>query len=395
MKPSDSIILFGATGFTGGLTAEYLARHAEDGPRPLRWAVAGRDAAKLDALRDKLAEHGPPPEVLIASVDDAASLAAMADSTRLVVTTVGPYQRYGRPVVDAAVEADCDYLDITGEPEFVAGVVERYHERARERGLRVVPCCGFDSVPHDLGAMLAVRALPGGKAIRLEGIVQAAGMLSGGTWQSAVEAMGRLGPTRDALSSLAGEEPEGCRARPGRARTRREPRVKGWVTGMPTIDPWIVLRSARLTGDYGPDFRYSHMVRVRSVFGLAKGALGLGAVVALAQLGPTRKLLLGLKKSGDGPDAETRARSRFRVTFFGEAGRDFVGTGDRVRVDVEGGDPGYGETSKMLAESALALGRDRARLPERAGVLTPATAFGEVLVERLRAAGMRFEVIRS
>jgi short subunit dehydrogenase-like uncharacterized protein len=163
--------------------------------------------------------------------------------------------------------------------------------------------------------------------------------------------------------------------------------VGGWALPMPTIDRVVVLRSAAGDARYGPRFRYGHNLRVASLAGVAGAAAGVGALFALAQLGPTRRLLLSLKQSGDGPTPEERARNRFSLTFVGTA------PGARVVTQVSGGDPGYGDTSKMIGEAALCLAEDRARLPDRAGVLTPMLALGDALLPRIRGAGIAVEVV--
>ncbi len=380
------IVAFGATGFTGKLVAEYLAASEE----PFRWAIAGRSAEKLAAVKEDLG-LGDDVGVISADSGDPDSLAAMAEQARVVLTTVGPYQKYGEPLVAACVEAGTDYADITGEPEFVSGLIERYDQTASEKGVRVVNCCGFDSIPHDLGAYMMVKELgnvaPDDAPVVLEGFVSASGKFSGGTWQSAVNAMGRVRqqlkrPRRPRRPASGGRKVRGLKTRP-----RYEREVRGWVAPMPTIDPQIVLRSARALPAYGREFRYGHYMRVGNFAKLAAACIGVGAVFGLAQLPPTRKLLLGLRQSGEGPTPEERARSKFRVTFVGTAGDR------RVVGEASGGDPGYGETSKMVSESALCLALDRDRLPERFGVVTTAEAMGDRLLERLRAAGLRFEIL--
>lgn len=395
------VLLFGGTGFTGGLTAEYLARKVASSVRPVRWAVAGRSADKLDALRGRLAEmlesdgldasevSGALPETVIASIGDEASLLEMASRTRALASTVGPFAEYGEPVVAACVAEGTQYADITGEPGFVTGILERHDGAARDAGVRLVSCCGFDSIPHDLGALLTVRQLPDDVPIRVEGVVRASGTFSGGTWHSAVQAMGKARETVGALRKGLDPGP-GRKVGSTRPRARYEKRLGAWVAPLPTIDPWIVLRSACVLPEYGPEFRYGHYVRLKSLPRLALGAAFVGGVSLLAQLKPTRKLLLEMKKPGDGPDAETRARSRFTVYFFGSAERDSAGDLE-TRVEVSGGDPGYDETAKMLSESLLSLAFDD--LPERHGVLSPAAAMGDALLARLRAAGMRFDVV--
>ncbi|MEM1178779.1 MAG: saccharopine dehydrogenase NADP-binding domain-containing protein [Acidobacteriota bacterium] len=378
------LVLFGATGFTGGLTAEYLARQAPDG---VRWAIAGRSPEKLKRRADELAEiAGETPSILVASADDSKALRELAERTRVVITTVGPYDRYGEPLVEACVAGGADYVDITGEPQFVRRLMNRHGAAAESAGVRIVNCCGFDSIPHDLGALLAVQQLPPDEPMQVAGLVFGAGEFSGGTWHSAVNAMAQLRTTAKSVGSV--RAPAGRRVRGSKRGVHYEKKVNAWAAPLMTIDPWIVLRSAGAIDSYGPDFKYGHYVRVRSLPKLAVGAAALTGVVAMAQLKPTRNLLLNLKKPGDGPSEGKRSRSRFEVVFLGTSAG-----GDTVRVEVSGGDPGYGETSKMLAESALCLIEDRDQLPQRHGILTPAMAFENLMIERLRRAEMRFEVM--
>ena len=383
------LVIFGATGFTGRLTAQYLARRARK--MPFRLAIAGRDESKLQRVQDSLREIYPEFDAgtIVADLEDPASLREMAESTSVLATTVGPYGRYGEPVVSACVAAATHYTDITGEPQFVRRMLENYGLLARENGVRIVNCCGFDSIPHDLGALFTVRQLPREVPVRLEGFVLGEGGFSGGTWQSAVEAMAgahRWLP-QELLRGRSLESQDGRRAR-ALIETVRYVRDLGcWASPLPTIDSSIVLRSAQMLDDFGPDFRYGHYVRVPSLAKLAAGSLAVGGIFAAAQFKPTRRWLLSLRPSGSGPRESTRQRSRFSVVFLGRGG------GQTVRTEVSGGDPGYGETSKMLAEASLTLALDQGRLPERFGVLTPAAAMGDVLLERLQAAGIRFEVL--
>ncbi len=380
------LVLFGATGFTGQLTADYLARHGG----ALRWGLGGRNLDKLEQVRQGLALIDPACAelpLIQAQVGDAASLRAMAERTQMVASTVGPYVRYGEPLVEACVEAGTDYADITGEPEFVSNLYRRFDDEARRRRLRLVSCCGFDSIPHDLGALFTVRHLPSDVPIRLRGFVLGQGTFSGGTWQSAVEAMGRFFKAPKQGRKKRTSSPPERRVGALEQRVFYEPRLKSWACPLPTIDPVIVLRSARQLDVYGPDFRYGHYLRVKSLPRLLMGGAAVTSIFALAQLGPTRKWLLGRRQSGEGPSAEVRAKSSFSVTFHASAGER------QLRTVVRGGDPGYGETSKMLAESALSMTLDGQRLPAVYGVLTPAVAMGDVLLQRLQAAGMVFEVL--
>ncbi|WP_428268463.1 saccharopine dehydrogenase family protein [Haliangium sp.] len=387
------VVLFGATGFTGALAAEYLARHG--GPE-LRWAIAGRNRARLTEVKGELERIDPAcAEVglIVADNRDFASLAIMALKARVLITTVGPYADNGIHVVRACVQSGTDYVDITGEPEFVRESIEQFDEPAREKGLRIVHCCGFDSVPHDLGVLFTVEQLaaaaPGASPIEIEGFVKARGRLSSGTVRSAIKAMGRMRERHRRAASTGSEPNDGRRVRSLPARPHYERRIGAWVMPMPSIDPVIVRRSARALEAYGPDFGYAHYLGSKKLSQVARIVAGTGAVMALSQLGPTRAWLLDRYPSGRGPSREEIERGWFTVDFFARAGTH------ELHTRVSGGDPGYGETSKMLSEAALCLARDRDRLPARAGVLTPAVAMGAQLITRLEAAGIRFERVSS
>ncbi|HEY3726010.1 MAG TPA: saccharopine dehydrogenase NADP-binding domain-containing protein [Solirubrobacteraceae bacterium] len=384
------VVVYGATGFTGALTAEYLARREGE----LRWALAGRNQSKLEAIRDRLATVDPTLAKLPligADATDPASLRAMAESTKVVISTVGPYIHYGEGVVAACAAAGTDYVDLTGEPEFVDLMWLRYHGQAEQTGARLVHSCGFDSIPYDLGVLYTVQQLPEDAPLSIEGFVRAGGTFSGGTYHSAVHIMGRLrqGAAVARERRRLEPRPEHRRVRGVTGRPHDVPEAGGWVVPFPTIDPQTVLRSARALDRYGPDFAYSHYLvlkRLPMVCGFAAGA---GTLVALAQLPPTRNLLLKLKDPGDGPSPEQRQKAWFKVRFIARPGAN--GADRELVTEVSGGDPGYGETSKMLGESALCMAQDS--LPERAGQLTPAVAMGQSLIDRLQAAGIKFGVV--
>ena len=380
------IVLFGATGFVGVLTAEYLAAHA---PKGLRWAIAARDTAKLERLRERLTAIDPACAelpLLRADVADPASVRELAEHARVVATTVGPYLTYGEDLVAACAEAGTDYLDLCGESEFVDLMYVRHDARARETGARLVHAAGFDSVPHDLGAYFTVRQLPEGVPLTVDGFVRAGGMFSGGTFASALNQMSRGRHMLAAARDRKRHEPRlvGRRAYAPPSAPRYAKEVGAWALPLPTIDAQIVQRSARALERYGPDFRYRHYAAVETLPFALGGAAGAGAVIAAAQVPPVRRWLSDRLKPGDGPSEEKRAESWFSVRFVGEGG------GRRVFTEVSGGDPGYGDTAKMLAESALCLAFDE--LPSVSGQVTTAVAMGDSLIERLRGAGISFRV---
>ncbi|MEU3908165.1 saccharopine dehydrogenase family protein [Streptomyces goshikiensis] len=380
------VVLFGATGFVGALTAEYLAEHA---PTDCRWALAGRDLGKLERLRERLTALDPACAdlpLLRADARDTGALRELAASTRVLATAVGPYIWHGAELVAACAEAGTDYLDLTGEPEFVDRTYVEHDARARETGARIVHACGFDSIPADLGTYYTVNQLPEGVPLRVDGFLRSNALFSGGTLASALTAIGRGPQTLAAAHTRRLHEPRllGRRARGPLGAPRFSRETGTWALPLPVLDPRIVARSAAALDRYGPDFRYRHYASVQHLAMALGGTAALGATAAVAQLPPARRWLMSRWEPGRGPDAARRARSWFTVRFVGEGG------GRRVFTEVSGGDPGYGETAKMLAESALCLAYDA--LPDRAGQLTTAVAMGDALLDRLQKAGIRFRV---
>jgi saccharopine dehydrogenase (NAD+, L-glutamate forming) len=388
-KPYD-LVLFGATGFTGSLVADYLAEHA---PQSARWALAGRSAAKLRAVRDRLAASRPALlelPLLVADAADRESLRALAEQTRVVISTVGPYLHHGEPLVAACAEAGCDYVDLTGEPEFVDAMYLKHHARAVETGARLVHCCGFDSIPTDLGVLYTMRELgPQTGPVRVSGFIRVKGTFSGGTLASATLAMSRPAATARTAKARRAVEPR----QPGRrfgvlaGPPRHDRTAHAWIAPLPVIDTQVVLRSAAALPEYGPDFRYGHFAAVRRLPIALGGLAGIAALAVTAQIKPLRQAVGKTVKPGQGPDARRRAASWFTLRLRAEAG------GRTLITEVAGGDPGYGETAKMLAESALCLAFDD--LPPTAGQLTTAAAMGEALIARLTRAGITFRTLAA
>jgi short subunit dehydrogenase-like uncharacterized protein len=305
-------------------------------------------------------------------------------AARVVLTTVGPFALHGEPLVKACATFGADYVDITGEPQFVREMIEKYDGLAIESKSRIVHCCGFDSIPHDVGAYYTVKQLGDREPITLAGFVRSGGStVSGGTWQSAINGLSQVRkshlsvPRRDTSRRIAS----------GRARLHYARTIRAWACPLPTIDGPIVLRSASTVEAYGPAFSYVHYAHVKHLTTVMGMAVGIGAITALAQFAPTKRLLEKARPSGQGPNDVQLKNGWFQVTFEGTT------PSQRVVTRVKGGEPGYTETSKMVAECALALVLDRKRLPPRFGVLTPVAALEDVLLERLQKAGIGFEVL--
>ena len=399
MKDFD-VVLFGATGFTGQRCAAEL-----DGRAGIRWAIAGRDRAKLEELRSSL---GSAPEILVADSFDRPSLDAMTSRTRVVCTTVGPYATYGDPLVESCIANDTDTCDLTGEPQWVRHLVDDLHDAAVAAGVRVVNCCGVDSIPSDLGTFLVQETAierHGRPCDEVRALVwRLRGGLSGGTVASGLEIA--KAASEDPHAKRVFEDPyslnppgerQGPDQRPSSA-VRFDEEVDGWVGPflMEYMNAKIVRRSnALMSYRYGRDFRYSEQSRMGqgpvAAARAAAMAVGTRAWPIVSGIGPVRKVLEAtvLPKPGEGPSDEAIERGVFEMRFFGTYDDATPSVAARFAGQ---GDPGYGITVTMLVESALCLALDRDALPDRAGVLTPASAMGKPLVERLRNAGLTLEL---
>ena len=410
------VVIFGASGFTGALVAEYLVRKFvgnEDAPR---LALAGRNQRKLEEVRAELAAIDPRASewpIEIADSFDRAALDALAGKSEVICTTVGPYAKYGERLVAACVENGTDYCDLTGETHFIRRMIDDHQERAEETGARIVCSCGFDSIPSDLGTLVLQDAMTDRYGVPAHEVRffagESKGSMSGGTIASMlniVDEAGRDGNVRRVLLDPYALNPEGERSGPdGRDQfsVRFDDELGMW-TGpflMAGINTRVVRRSHALMGfPWGRSFRYSEAMSFgRGPRGFAAASAvtaGLGGFMAATGVGPLRKLLeKRLPSPGEGPDREAREAGHFTVRLLGRA-RTPEGREVKLRAKVQGfHDPGYGETARMLGESALCLAIDGAELDVEGGILTPATAMGMRLVERLREVGMVFEAPAS
>lgn len=378
------IIIYGASGFTGRLVAEYL--QSEYGDADLKWAVAGRNAEKLATV---CAEMGVPEsvEIVTANSDDPASLAAMAARTKSIITTVGPYQLYGEPLLKACAEAGTDYVDLCGEPAWMRDMIERYDDVAKKSGARIVLSCGFDSIPFDLGVLFLqdhAIAKHGGPAQRVRCRVRGMkGTFSGGTAASFMETMKRakrqpeiLGWLKDPFSL----SPETGVDQPPIHKPMEEADLGSWATPfiMASINTKNVHRSNALLGyQYGRDFQYGEMVLTGPGEKGQAIAEGMASSNAFGDNPP---------KPGEGPSKDERENGSYDVMFVADAP-----DGARLITSVKGDkDPGYGSTSKMIAEAAITLVKD---VKGDGGVFTTAPVMGQALIGRLQEhAGLTFTV---
>ncbi|WP_237341366.1 saccharopine dehydrogenase family protein [Williamsia soli] len=407
------VIVYGATGFVGKLTAEYLAKHA---PAGTKVALAGRSEHKLAQVRFNLPAPANEWPLVIADSNSPASLDAMAARTRVVCTTVGPYLKYGENVLAATVNAGTDYVDLTGEVPFVRLSIDKFHDQAASNGARIVHSCGFDSVPSDIGAYLLHKKVAedgeGTMGDTTMVVRSFRGGISGGTVDSMRVIAKEAGDANTRRTLL---DPHALSTEPGGyagIKRSAEPSDMAMVSGskvdpslrgtlapffMASYNTRIVRRSnAILDNAYGPDFHYGETMYVGGIPGVSTaiaGAVtaGTAAFLGAMSIGPIRSVLDRLlPKPGEGPSEKARETGHFTTETY-----TTTTTGKRYRSRmVAKGDPGYKATAVMLAESALSLALHRDDLPPRTGVLTTAAAIGDVLIERLRGAGFRLETER-
>ncbi|HTX93605.1 MAG TPA: trans-acting enoyl reductase family protein [Mycobacterium sp.] len=407
------IVLYGATGFVGKLTAEYLARSAGDA----RIALAGRSTDRLRAIRDGLGEPAQSWPLVAADASSPSTLNEMAARTQVVITTVGPYTRYGLPLVAACAAAGTDYADLTGEAMFVRDSIDQYHKQAADTGARIVHSCGFDSVPSDLTVYAlyeAVREDGAGELAGTDLVVRSfSGGFSGGTIASMMEVLDKASSDPDArrqvadpytLSSDRSAEPElGPQPDlPWRRGRQIAPELGGlWTAGfvMAPYNTRIVRRSnALMDWAYGRQFRYTESMSLGSsplapvasaaISGLTNATFGLGS--RYFRVLPRGLIERIVPKPGTGPSAAARERGYYRIETY-----TTTTTGARYVARMEQrGDPGYKATSALLGECGLALAFDRDELSNLHGVLTPAAAMGDALLARFPAAGVSLRTER-
>ena len=401
MASDFDLVLFGASGFTGRLVAEYLREHA---PAQLRWAIAGRSQLKLDAL-------GLGVPVLIADALDEPAVRAIAARTRVICTTAGPFARYGSAIVAACAAAGTHYCDLTGEVPWMRRMIDAHHARAVETGARIVHTCGFDSIPSDLGtwatqqAFVAKFGRPAQKVTALFG--ETSGGFSGGTVASALDTMREADEpgVRTLIENPYALDPDPAAARPDAPDERSitmEPHLKLFTAPfvMAQVNSRVVRRGHALAGlPWGDGFVYREAMSAPADlrgFAMAAGIFGGSAALGFALKTKGLRDLVAKRapRPGDGPSPAARARGHWKLRLIAEA-KPAAGAVERAEQVLiytvsDRADPGYGSTAKMLGESALCLALDP--LTSQGGVLTPSVAMGQHLLDRLRSVGLTFEV---
>ncbi len=413
-KPAFDVVVFGATSFVGQILCRYLLAEfgtsSKPGARQLNWAVAGRSRAKLDELINSLGADAKNIPLIVADAADENALTTLCAQTRVVISTVGPYALYGEPLVKVCVALGTDYCDLSGEVPWMQRMIAKYRDAAKQSGARIVHCCGFDSIPSDMGVwFLQQQALLhyGEPCTTVKMRVKALrGAASGGTVASLLNVVRESVSNPEVRRVMA--NPYSLCAPDDQTNKTRQTNIKGAIFDndfqkwsapfvMSAINVRVVLRSNTLLDyAYGKDFRYDEAKLTGAGFAGRRNALmlagGLGTFVAAAALPPTRWLMEKtiLPAPGEGPSVEAQEKGYYDLRFFGRTadGRTLQTkvTGDR--------DPGYGSTAKMLGESAACLALDVSKTSIGGGFWTPSTALGEALHKRLVAhAGLVFELI--
>lgn len=380
------IILFGATGFTGQLIARYLFEHAEE--EGVTIALAGRNEKKGKELLDVFRENYPEAknsEWITADINEPPSLDRMTAQGKVLMNAAGPFILYGLPVVEYCIKNKCHYLDITGEPEFVKTVEARYGNDALNNKVAVISACGFDSIPADLGTLLAVDALDDRSKVTVQCFIRTNAEFSGGTWNTAIHAISRK---RKRAHPTGQNDREKSKSRKIPLKIHFSKLVNGWALPMPVVDPHIVKKSARsMPEKYGTSFAYAQFFSVKSFAKVLRIVIPIVLLFILVRISFIRKWLLNRNQPGTGPDADKRSRSKFEVRVFADS------ADQRSEVIVSGQDPGYNETSKMFSQAAFCLLNKINNGQLKAGVNTPAYTLGYDLIDRLKSQGIRMELI--
>ena len=418
-KRAYTIVLYGATSFVGQITAHYLAQFLteqkpnEDASQSVTWAIAGRDEDKLKKLQDEIvSKQGNKADkvaIIIANSNDEASLDAMTKQTQVLISTVGPYLKYGEPLIKSCAQNGTDYVDLTGEAIFIKDMLDKYQDTAKQSGARIVNSCGFDSIPSDLGVYFTQQQAQDKFNQACETIhmrVKAAkGGVSGGTIASMGTIFEEVGEDKARRKQVANPYllNDDTDAPTTRQKNISKPEYdddhKRWLAPfvMAVINTRIVHRTNQLLSyEYGREFKYDEAMWMQDgvkgklmSYGLSAGLLGFASAMMFK---PSRELLSKhvLPKSGSGPSKSEQENGFFDIRFFGTTAKQ-----DTINTKVTGDrDPGYGSTSRMLAQSALCLAQDISQEDVAGGFWTPATAMGDKLIQRLEEhAGLSFEIV--
>ena len=364
------LIIHGATGFTGQLICEYIYKHNDS--KSINWAISGRSISKLEPISKKYNI-----DLFEADSFKEKTLDFVTSKAKVIISVVGPYAIYGKQLIKSCVNNNCHYLDITGESSFVQYVKNNYSKKAIDTNTMLINCCGFESIPPDIGTYYSVKQL-NEKNIDVKCYMKTKGQISGGTWASFLNHFDSAKIKKKIKNNSTKKE---------KAKNRilfYNKELKKWALIFPDIDQHIIRSSSKLIDSYGSDIKFVKYMLFKSLFKIAGLLIPLFFISILAKFKISKKWLESFIPSGTGPSKEQRKKHWFEYILIGETQKQ------KIITTVKGGDPGYGETSKFVAEMGLALILDTDQLNYKKGVLTPAACAGDVILKRLQKAGIKF-----
>ena len=360
------IIVYGATGFTGQLICGYLNNHKDI--NQVKWGIAGRNKQKLEKVANKYSISN----LFIADSFNMESLDVITSKAKLIISIVGPYSIYGKKLIESCVNNQCHHLDLTGEPEFVHFVENNYSQKAKDNNVILMNCCGFESIPPDIGTYYTMQKLKN-KDANVTTFLKTRGKISGGTWASF-------------LNSFTSKKPI-IKSSKNNKKTKKifyVKELKKWALIFPVIDKHIVKKSGKHIG-YGENFSFNQYILFKSLFKILGLVASIMFIGFLAKFKFFRNWLVSFIPSGNGPTKEERSNHWFQLKIFANT------KNQQITTTVSGGDPGYGETSKFISEMALCIILDYEQLDSNKGVITPAQCSGNLMVKRLTESGIKFE----
>ena len=369
------LVIYGASGFTGQLICEYLSTHKN--ALNLNWAIAGRNLPKLQLVSDKFSIGDKKIEILYGDAFDKASLDSICNQSQLIISTVGPYLLYGESLVDSCIENNTHYLDLTGEPYFVYKIKEKYAQKAIENEVMIIHSCGFESIPPDIAVYCAVNQLNEPDS-DVSYFFESNGNISGGTWASFINSLSTPKP-------IVRLRVEKSKNKVNKKKIFFHKGLKRWALYFPVIDQYIVKQTSKKFSQYGEGFSFSEYMLFKSWGKLVFILTGIFIVSIISKSKRIKKWLLSLRPSGSGPSKLERERNWFTAKAIAK------GKNLSVMTTIKGGDPGYGETSKFISEMALCLLVDQDKLLAKKGILTPVQCTGNLLVNRLKNAGISID----
>ena len=364
------LIIHGATGFTGQLICDYLYKHNDS--KAIKWAISGRNTSKLEPISKKYNV-----DLFQVNSFENKSLDLITSKSKVIISVVGPYAIYGKKLIENCVNNNCHYLDITGESSFVQYVKNKYSKKAIETNTMLISCCGFESIPPDIGTYYSIKHL-NEENIDIKCYMKTKGQISGGTWASFlnISSSGRI------KKKIQNNQPKKQGIKNKILFYNKE--LKKWALIFPDIDRYIIRRSSKLIDGYGENVRFVKYMLFKSLFKVTALLVPLFFILFLAKFKFTKKWLESFIPSGTGPSEEAREKHWFEYTLIGKTEKQ------KIITTVKGGDPGYGETSKFVTEMALALILNKDQLNHKKGVLTPAACAGDVMLKRLQKSGIEF-----